>query len=146
MSSPHPPTRPSYSPLIASKSTNTTSLGSTRCRLAVACFVLCARCKRNYRRKPQRNELQVHPAILPWWFRQSWRCEPASGKCNFLADVWACGRLVSAHIAFQPADRIQLWFIASHYLRMRWGKSHWYCPLKMSGFFPCPVNSQCYSQ
>lgn len=134
-------------PLVASKCTTTTSLGAARCRSAIASFVLHAHCYRTLGRKPQRNELWVHPMILLRWAQKSQRCKPASMSSDFLADGRACGRLIiSAHTGFQPANRNQLWFIASPCLHMHWGKSHWYCPLKSSAFFPCPVNSQCYSQ
>lgn len=98
----------SYLPSVASKCTTTTSLGPTRCRFAIACFVLRARCDRTSGRKPQRNELWVHPLILLRWARKSQRCKPASMRSDFLADSCACGRLISACTGFQPANRSQL--------------------------------------
>lgn len=133
-------------PLVASKCTTTSSLGATRCRSATASFVLHAHCYTTLGRKPQRNELWVHPMILLWWAQKSQCCKPASTSSDFLADSCACGRLISSHTGFQPANRNQLWFIASPCFHMHWGKSQWYCPLKSTAFFPCPVNSQCYSQ
>lgn len=87
--------------------------------------------------------VSCHPPMVG---SDSEHCEPASMKSDFLADIWACRRLISACTAFQPANKNQLWFISSLYLHMHRENSHWYCPLKSSAFFPWPVNSQCYSQ
>lgn len=117
-------------------------------QMQVSGSLLCTTCplqKGFWKKTAEKWTVSVycHPPMVG---SDSQRCEPASMKSDFLADIWAWGRLISACTAFQPANKNQLWFISSLYLHMHRGNSHWYCPLKSSAFFPCPVNSQFYSQ
>lgn len=84
-----------YLPLVASKSTNITSLGSTRCRLAVACFVLRAHCKRTFGRKTTEKwtvSASRHPPMVGSEFTALWACLNEKWFLSWHLGMWKANK------------------------------------------------------